>query len=223
MFQRIRQILNHHYHNPNYLFLLITLVIMIAIPPLGVLFEGGIYLVQFTYALLIMTSVIYTTGSIQEVLLGIVLGGAALILFLINPFSDDWRFNLLSAILNFLFFCYIFIELNRFLIREEVVELNTVYASISGYLILGIIGAPLFSALWNILPNAFNVPENCQFYDFIYFSFVTLTTVGFGDITPVHPLAKGLTLLIGIVGQLYLTILIAIIVGKYLSNSNNKA
>jgi len=55
------------------------------------------------------------------------------------------------------------------------------------------------------------------FHDYLYFSFVTLTTLGYGDITPVSSFAKSITILIAITGQLYLTILIAFLVGKFLS------
>jgi hypothetical protein len=57
------------------------------------------------------------------------------------------------------------------------------------------------------------------FHDYLYFSFVTLTTLGYGDITPVSAFAKSLTIFIAITGQLYLTILIAMLVGKYLSST----
>jgi hypothetical protein len=57
------------------------------------------------------------------------------------------------------------------------------------------------------------------FHDFLYFSFITLTTLGYGDVTPVSALAKSLSIVIAIAGQLYMTILIAMLVGKYISSS----
>ncbi len=86
-------------------------------------------------------------------------------------------------------------------------------------MILGIIAAPFFFLIEQNLPNSFNLPENTEFYDFIYFSYVTLTTVGFGDIAPVHHIAKSFSILVGIFGQLYLTILVAIIIGKYIAHT----
>lgn len=82
--------------------------------------------------------------------------------------------------------------------------------------------APLFFLIELNFPDSFILPENWEYYDFIYFSYVTLTTVGFGDITPVHPFAKSFTILISIAGQLYLTILIAIVIGKYLASETVK-
>jgi uncharacterized membrane protein len=60
------------------------------------------------------------------------------------------------------------------------------------------------------------------FHDYLYFSFVTLTTLGYGDVTPVSSLAKSVAMTIAVAGQFYMTILIAILVGKYLSNAAEK-
>lgn len=62
-----------------------------------------------------------------------------------------------------------------------------------------------------------------EFHDYLYFSFVTLSTLGYGDITPISPIAKSITLIIAVTGQLYLTILIAVLVGKFLrQNEKNE-
>ena len=53
--------------------------------------------------------------------------------------------------------------------------------------------------------------------DFIYYAFVTMTTLGYGDITPVGSMARSLSIFFSVTGQLYLTMIIAILVGKYLS------
>ncbi len=102
------------------------------------------------------------------------------------------------------------------------VSIAIILASISGYLIVGVLGGLLFSILEHSIPNSFkSMPENFDIYELLYFSFITLTSVGFGDITPNTNAAKSLTLLLAIAGQLYLTILIAILVGKYLSKRNS--
>ena len=50
----------------------------------------------------------------------------------------------------------------------------------------------------------------------LYYSFVTLTTLGYGDITPIHPVARTLAYLEAVIGQLYIAVLIASLVGRYL-------
>ena len=56
--------------------------------------------------------------------------------------------------------------------------------------------------------------------ELMYFSYITLMTIGYGDITPITPLAQKATVFIGLIGQFYLVIITAIIVGKYISQSN---
>jgi voltage-gated potassium channel len=60
------------------------------------------------------------------------------------------------------------------------------------------------------------------FPDFIYFSFVTITTLGFGDISPTLPVARFLVYLEAIIGQFYLAILVASLVGSRLSKLPRK-
>jgi hypothetical protein len=58
--------------------------------------------------------------------------------------------------------------------------------------------------------------------DLVYFSFVSLTTMGFGDITPTLPMARYLTYMEGIVGQFYLAILVASLIGARVANWQQK-
>ena len=61
-----------------------------------------------------------------------------------------------------------------------------------------------------------------QFATYLYFSFITLTSVGFGDIRPATPAAQSLTMFCGIYGQLYFAILVAKLVGIYTARSINR-
>ena len=72
-----------------------------------------------------------------------------------------------------------------------------------------------------LAPESFigNVSNN-RSYDLMYYSFVTLTSVGYGDIHTINAEGKAISLLIGIIGQLYVSFTIALIVGKYLNQKN---
>ena len=87
------------------------------------------------------------------------------------------------------------------------------------YLLLGIAASLLFQSVYAFNPQAYHAPAEglSGLSDFIYFSFVTLTTLGYGDITPASPLAHSLAILFSVTGQLYLTMIIAMLVGKFLS------
>lgn len=98
---------------------------------------------------------------------------------------------------------------------------NSIMGSICIFLLLGLIWAILFLLLMEFIPGSFsgvefsNWKEN--FSDFIYFSFVTLTTLGFGDLLPVAPLARFLVYIEAIVGVFYMAIVVSSLVGAKMS------
>ena len=81
------------------------------------------------------------------------------------------------------------------------------------YLTIGLTFVALFGFVVLLVPNTFNnlgsVQGNFAIGNLIYFSFVTLTTIGYGDIVPVHPYARGLANVEAIIGQLYPATLLA--------------
>ena len=86
---------------------------------------------------------------------------------------------------------------------------------------MGIIGGILFEAIHFLDSNSFQLIEGYSGYSFYYFSFISITTVGYGDITPLTAPAQSLTLVLNIIGQFYLAIVIGVFVGKYI-NTNSK-
>jgi len=108
----------------------------------------------------------------------------------------------------------------------EKVEKSTLLCAINSYLLLGVIASSLFIIIDLFVPNSFNSIDAVRgsFNSYIYFGFVTLSTLGYGDITPTAPLARSLSIFTAIAGQLYLVIVMALIIGNYLKsgNRNNK-
>jgi len=98
------------------------------------------------------------------------------------------------------------------------VTIAVIIQAISGYLLIGIIGSLLSGILLVFDPDAItNTAGNDRFSAIIYYTFITLTTIGYGEIIPVTVTARSISIFIGVSGQIYLTVIIAMIVGKYLS------
>jgi voltage-gated potassium channel len=105
---------------------------------------------------------------------------------------------------------------------------DAIFGAACGYLLLGIIWSLLYSALETAVPGSFNLPE-ARSADVAsaplnrgvlsYYSFVTLSTVGYGDVTPATPLARTMAWLEAITGQFYLAILVAGLVGYKVAQS----
>jgi len=104
-------------------------------------------------------------------------------------------------------------------------DTNTLMGAVCIYLMLGLIWAVLYDMLVLLWPEAsfsgLQYEENrLQFDSFLYFSFVTLTTAGYGDITPVNPLIRTLAYLEMITGQFYMAVLVAGLVGLFMRQRN---
>jgi voltage-gated potassium channel len=110
----------------------------------------------------------------------------------------------------------------RLVLFSGPVDWNKIVGSFCIYLLLGIVWATLFMMLAAYRPGAFHgVPTSSWYETFpnlLQFSYITLTTVGYGNITPVSPLANFLASMEAIIGQFYLTVLVASLVGSVLSN-----
>lgn len=115
----------------------------------------------------------------------------------------------------------VFMTLKRTL-RPGPVTAYRVIGGIAGYLLIGMTWAFAYQLVVDQAPAAIHFeapPAHAaprQLNDLIYFSFVTLTTVGYGDVRPVHPVVRSLAVAEALVGQLYLAILISSLVGMAL-------
>ncbi len=103
------------------------------------------------------------------------------------------------------------------------VTLGVVVQAISGYLLIGIIGVLLNGILLAFNENAISISDGSRgFSALIYYSFITLTTIGYGEIVPVSVTARSVSIFIGTSGQIYLTVIIAMIVSKYISKKSSQ-
>jgi hypothetical protein len=101
--------------------------------------------------------------------------------------------------------------LNR-IVRHKRVTVKTVYGSIAVYLQMGVAFSLLYVELFRLDPAAYPSVSAGTLGTFIYYSFVTLTTVGYGDITPVTETGRTLAIFEALIGQIFLVIVVARIV-----------
>jgi hypothetical protein len=108
-----------------------------------------------------------------------------------------------------------------FAVRARSVAAEHIYAVVSSYLLFGLFAGILYMAVIQIWPNSFAMhgvlirPEAFTLQNAIYFSFMTVTTLGYGDLEPIGEVARGLAILEAVAGQLYLTVMVARLVGLY--------
>jgi len=131
----------------------------------------------------------------------------------------------------FLFYTLVALQIIKDIWRSERVNKAVIFGLISGYISLGLIGSFLFMFVEWLEPGSFAgglleqsaIMGQELFEQLLYFSFITLMTIGYGDITPVTTLAQKATLVVGLIGQFYLVIITAVVVGKYIANSRSNS
>jgi len=176
--------------------------------------------------LMVALSSILVVGifSLQESRLlfgvGIALAAIAVLLTISDFFLQENQTLKLIALADIFVFFSISIALAvRHLFQTGPITLNRLLGGICIYILLGMCWSILYMYLIWWQPDSFagavlDTPDNPLFWDMIYFSFVTLTTLGYGDITPAEPVARALAYTEAVVGQLYIAILIGTLVGN---------
>ena len=136
--------------------------------------------------------------------------------------------NYLKFFIYFLFYIIVTFEIISRVWNAKLIERKVILGLISGYVSLGFIGYFIFLSVNLGHPNSFEgiymAEMGSESYSdgLMYFSFVTLLTIGYGDIIPITQVAQKATIFVGLIGQFYLVILTAITVGKYLNQENKK-
>ncbi len=103
----------------------------------------------------------------------------------------------------------------RFAMYARFVDIEHLYAALSAYLLAGIFLGHFYWVLEQIWPGSFAGTGDFSRMSAIYFSFVTLATLGYGDIVPRTDVARGLAIVEGVGGQLFLAVLVARLVSLY--------
>lgn len=174
-------------------------------------------IVVMNYSLVILASSIIAANKktrIRSHILGII----ALIFIWLEFSEPNLRafkaYRLLSSLVLFSYFCFLLILQLK---KIDNINLQFILGPILGFIYLGIIGGIFFEGLHLIDPQSFQLQDDISGYVFYYFSFISITTVGYGDITPITAQAQAITLVLNIIGQFYLAIVIAVFVGKYIN------
>ena len=216
----------HHQRTSNYFWLLVFLSTLLLFPVFSVFFQSYSALVfNICVSFVIVWGAYVVTQTQKGLIISCLLGLLALIGFWIDDsnFQPSRGIALFRTLTGIAYFSFLGQRISLQLIRSHgKVNLNLLYGAIICFLIIGFVGGQLCILLDIAQPGSFFEPkEVIDSYKYYYFSFVTLSTLGYGDITPNNEAGQALSLFIALFGQIYLTIIMAIIIGKYLNVPNN--
>jgi hypothetical protein len=149
---------------------------------------------------------------------------ASLIIILINILFFDNDQSVSQYFLKILIVSITIVELFREIFKTKIIDSHIISSAISIYVLVGIFWYLLFMFLLMIDPDSFDIrnfnPEMVSI-DMIYFSFTTLTTLGYGDITPVSYTAKMWSITEAMMGVMFLAVMISRVVSLFGSKKKN--
>ena len=214
------------------------LLLLLAAPVVRLLGpERSPRLAQFTvsvvFAAMLLSAVFAVCRTRRSVAVGLTLVLSAIALYELS-LHVAWAGILgISHLFSIGFLAYTIVVVLRFLFTSQRVSLNTIWASVCVYLLLGVLWANAYSLINLLEPKSFvfalaedqhagtmRFGGESSIYP-LYYSFVTLSTLGYGDIVPTSPAARMFAAVEAIMGQLYLAVLVARLVGMHIAQSTS--
>jgi len=219
---------NSSFKRANFIYLLAALLAFLILSPLAqILFpENASIIINFTFTLTIVIGVWSLIDDRKWFQFGLGLAAFSFLLSLLNYFYSS-QFIYIASIFVLLFFLInsLVLAIKHILFGPKI-DVNKIVGSVTIYLLIGIIWALLYGLVEEIFAGSFEgthlAKDGSRFWDLIYFSFVTLTTLGYGDILPVNTYARTLAYMEAIVGQFYIAILVASLVSAHLHDRHFK-
>jgi hypothetical protein len=201
--------------------LLIVLALLFFFFPFVEEVKGGDLIVSLLLSVVLLSAVLAVASSRRTLIVALLLAVPAVAGRWINHFRPDLLPPAIFLVAGLGLVAFVVVNLLRFVLRAPSVNVDVLCASISAYLMLGLMWTIAYWLVAQVTPTAFafntttGTKESMHGFNAFYFSFITLSTVGYGDITPVSKAARMLAAMEAMTGLLYVAVLIARLVALY--------
>jgi voltage-gated potassium channel len=207
----------------NNYFLFLGLLAVLVIEPFLAGADKGHALTLLAFTSVLLVGVFSLAEDRRVFRVGATLAVVALVAALGNLRAESLPLEIINlvAIVSFCVLA-ICVKMRPVVFAPGAVTLDRVVGGLCIYLLLGLLWAMLFGCIELVDPAAFEYADRGLERprgQLLYYSFVTLTTLGYGDISPIHPVARTLAYLEAVIGQLYIAVLIAGLIGRYIAAS----
>lgn len=224
MVRRLVKFVNPIHMKGKLKYLLFSLIFLLFLYPH--LEDGNLEaaVLNLLFSVVLLTGLYSVSYDKNHFLIGLALGIPALITNWLNYPSEH---ILLAHVFAIMFYSYTIITLITYLVKAVTVTQDLLFGAISVYLLMGITFGAVFSMVESIYPGSFEVnsdnieDEYVHWSDLTYFSFTTLTTLGYGDITAQGSAARSMAIFEAVAGQMYITMIVAKLVGLSISQNRN--
>jgi hypothetical protein len=204
----------------RFLFLLLALLALLLLSPLLESLFTLKLLVNLCYTLVLVTAVHALADSRAQLVTAAVLALPMLVAMWVTRVVEIPHLRNWGLAFGTIFLLYVLMVIIGHIARCRRIERDLLFGAIVVYLLMGLMWTFAFELLEGLTPGAFQFPENAiaeDPYRFVYFSFVTLATLGYGDMIPATPLAGALTILEAVIAQMYLVVGVGWLVGIHIS------
>jgi len=208
----------------HFRFFLATIVLIMVLRPFVEGYARMGFLTDIFFALMLLSGAYAFSRQKKEFLVALAIALPGVLLELVSHFITSDSIALTKRIAFALFLAYVLAIILSRIFREKEVTEDLITGAVCAYLLLGMVWAFAFYFLELAGEGCFSVAATSRddVGSFLYYSFITLTTVGYGDIVPLSSPARSLAVLEAVTGQLYLAITIARLVGVHASQSRGR-
>ena len=209
----------------NFLYLTVGIVLLLFVGAISDQFKGfvGHQLVQAFSVINIVVGIYGFKSTEKWFHTGVGIAVSVIAVVIIGVALELLHLYYLHLILLFCFYLWAIWLAGKQVLFTGAVDTNRIVGAICIYLLMGLIWALMYLFIAQAIPGAFNGVEQLVWYDnfadVAYYSYVTLTTLGYGDISPVAPIARFLVYMEAVVGVFYMAILVASLIGVGISES----
>lgn len=192
---------------------MLALLLMLLAAPVSI----GSKIGEWVFSLLSLAVMVFAVYAMRKShhmpTVATVLALLAISIDLISLVSNNTLVELVDGLFYVLFFVFVTITVFRNVMTERQITTDTIYGAVCVYFFIGITFGMVYEFLELIQPGSFASSSGTAWFDLHYYSFITLTTIGYGEITPVSKYARSLVLVEGVLGVFYLAVLVSRLVG----------
>ncbi len=206
----------------RFLALLLLILAMLIIVPLADEFVRLRMLMDIFWSAIFIAVIYAVSQKKHHILVGVLLALPMLGSIWSRYFVQYSALEVVGGLCGAAFFIFAIIQILIFVYTQKEVTRDLIAGAAIVYLLMALAWSFIFGVVESLNPGSFSIPDIegiSTSRSFLYYSFVTITTLGYGDITPVTSLARSLCILEAVIGQLYLVVQVAWLVGVHVSQS----
>jgi len=210
-------------HKDRFAFLTILIVALIVLGGFSERFIKLSVFMELFFSIIFIASIYAASQKRNHLIIAIILIIPTLLSLWLEDIAKSDTLFTIGYICGSTIFAFAVILILKFVFSQQVITRQTISAAVVVYLLMALMWAFIYRLIAILLPASFAI-ANSELHDaanvFVYFSLVTITTLGYGDITPVSSQAIALAVLEAVTGQIYLVVVVAWFVGMYVSRKS---